>query len=138
MSCSRLAMIGLLLASVGCVQLTPAGARVQVLDASQESLVANCKYLASVSVSSQDALKNAAAAQGSDVAMMSVRDVGTAQVIKGELYDCTGAAGSPSADVKPREPTPAEKADAEYKRKSGLCQSKGGVWINNQCVVQVE
>lgn len=120
-----------------CVRLTPAGERVQVLSAGQTGLVSACRRLASVSVSSQDALKNAAAAQGGDTAIMSLRDVGTTQYIKGDIYRCSNTALPGMAPVQ-HEPSPEEKADAEFQRKSGLCQAKGGAWINQQCVISIE
>lgn len=121
-----------------CVRLTPAGERVQVLAAGQAGLVSTCRRLSSVSVSSRDALKNAAAAQGGDTAIMNPRDVGTTQYIQGEIYDCSGPTVGSTVESGPREPSPAEKADAEYRRKSGLCQTRGGAWINQQCVIAIE
>lgn len=133
-----LAPILCFLTLAACVRLTPAGERVQVLGASQAGLVSACRRLASVSVSSQDALKNAAAAQGGDTAIMNLRDVGTTQYIKGDIYDCSDTVALPAAAPAHREPSPEERADAEYRRKSGLCQAKGGAWINQQCVIVIE
>lgn len=142
MNYSRILTATLLLTGISaCVQLTPAGARVQIITEDQASLVAPCKYLGNVSVSSKDALRNNAAALSGDTAVISYRDVGSTSYIKGLVYDCSvSPITAPLHTEKPaiKELTTEEKADAEFIRKSQQCQSKGGAWIANQCVISIE
>jgi len=141
MSSSRAFVALLLICTSACVELTPAGARVQIITEDQASRVAQCKYLGNVSVSSKDALRNNVAALSGDTGIMSYRDAGSTSYIKGLVYDCsTSLTTTPLQTGKPvpKELTGEEKADAEFIRKSQRCQNKGGAWISNQCVISIE
>ena len=116
-----------------CLQLTPAGAHVQIITEDQQMLVAACKSLGKVFVSSEDALRNASAALSGDTAVISRRDVGSTTIVRGDVYRCSVG----DKKVEP-EPTTTEKENAEYIRKSNICQTKGGVWIASQCVITIE
>jgi len=130
-----------LLALSACVQLTPAGAQVKILTADQAALVATCHSLGSVSVSSEDALRNITATLSGDTAIIKHRDVSSASIIDGDLYRCAipdkNIAPGNTPDTSPK-PIGEEKTNGEYLRKSNLCHAKGGTWISNQCIIQIE
>jgi len=129
----------LLLASLilsACVQLTPAGARVQILAENQTALITNCKSLGTITVSSEDALRNAAAGLSGDTAVMSSRDINGNRYIKGIVYNCSSPQEKSPAPIPLV--TPPEQKDPESVRKSKKCREKGGVWISNQCVISIE
>lgn len=119
-----------------CVQLTPAGSRVQILPEEQRALVTPCKGLGVVSVSSKDALRNAAAALAGDTVIISHRDVETTTIIRGDVFYCSSESNNKSAI--PAITTTTEQTGTEVIRKSNLCQSKGGAWISGQCVIPIE
>lgn len=120
-----------------CVQLTPAGERVQIIRDNALERVAQCKPLGAVSVSSEDALRNASAALSGDTVVPSRRDIGSTSIIHGEIFRCAAASHDATQSDKLKQVTP-DKADAEYLRKSTLCQSKGGAWFSNQCIIHIE
>jgi len=141
MNYSRTFAALLLICTSACVELTPAGARVQIITEDQASLVTQCKFLGNVTVSSKDALRNNVAALSGDTGVISYRDAGSTSYIKGLVYDCSvSPTTAPLHTEKPaiKELTAEEKADAEFIRKSQQCQSKGGAWISNQCVISIE
>lgn len=121
-----------------CVQLSPAGARVQVLTAADADRVAQCRRVSAVSVSSVDAVKNAAAEQGADVAVMSPRDVAGMRIFEAKLYQCAANAPAPELKQPVVEPAPTKLDDEVLKQKTARCQAKGGNWINGQCVITLE
>ncbi len=124
-----------------CVQLTPAGSRVQILTEDQRALVVSCKPLGTVSVSSEDALRNNTAALSGDTAIISHRGVGSTSIVHGDVFRCSTSTSNTEQlndSNKAKISTTTEKIDTEYLRKSTLCTSKGGIWTSGQCVVPIE
>jgi len=117
-----------------CVELTPAGSHVKLIKEDQSTQVAECQALGTISVSSEDALRNSAAALSGDTAIMSHRDVGTTSIIHGKIFRCSVEANKHPGALT----TETEKIESDSLRKSNLCHSKGGSWISNQCVIPIE
>jgi len=122
-----------------CVELSPAGAEVRVLKEERSAELSSCQLLGQVSVSSEDALRNATAAMSGDAALMSVRDIGGSLYIRGTVYRCKNAVSSQAVHI----PTSVIQQSAplnetEIARKSAKCQDRGGSWTDNQCVVEIE
>lgn len=130
-----------------CVELSSAGAQVRVLKAGQEKEVSACQLLGQVSVSSEDALRNATAAMSGDTALMSVREAAGNFYIRGNVYRCKQEASMPMATSVIQGPIPAIQNGAvnsapvnetEAARKSAKCHEKGGLWTHHQCVIEIE
>ncbi len=130
----------------GCVKLSASGQRVQLLEA--PAAPPACDNVGSVTVSSADALRNAAAAAEADTAWMEPVSTGGMSFIRGKLFRChavatTEVSSAPAPSNTPRTPlaatTPAAPASAAQNdansRKSGLCASKGGQWDGEKCFV---
>lgn len=134
-----------LLGLSACVHLSPAGDRVQLLDAGEVARVSSCRQVGTVTVSSPDALRNATAALEGDTALMQRVNGATGQFVKGTVYACRPApeapvavpvlpAAVPAAPAAAEPPLPAPEAA----RKSGICQSRGGRWTGSLCVIDID
>ena len=130
-----------LLGLSACVHLSPAGGRVQLLDAGEVARVSSCRQVGTVTVSSPDALRNATAALEGDTALMQRVNGATGQFVKGTVYACRPAPevpvalpAAPAAPVVAEPPLPAPEAA----RKSGICQSRGGRWTGSLCVIDID
>lgn len=121
-----------------CVELSPAGAQVHVLKEEQSAELTSCQLLGPVSVSSEDALRNTAAAMSGDTALMSVRELSGSSYIRGTIYRCKNEVStSPAPTQAPIiHSTPIDEADIA--RKTARCREKGGVWSGTQCVIEIE
>jgi len=121
-----------------CVQLSSAGAQVRVLKEEQAAMLSACQPLGQVSVSSEDALRNATAAMSGDTALMSVRDVGGSIYIRGMVYRCQNIVAAPMAIIPPSTIQGTPVSESEAARKSATCHEKGGVWTGHQCVIEID
>lgn len=121
-----------------CVELSAAGAQVRILKEERETEVSACQFLGRASVSSEDALRNAAAAMSGDTALMSVQEAAGNFYIRGNVYRCQHAASAPAVAA----PVPAIQSapvnESEVVHKSAKCHEKGGTWTNHQCVIEIE
>jgi hypothetical protein len=124
-----------------CVQLSPAGAQVKVVKKEQAATLSTCQSLGQVSVSSEDALRNAAAALSGDTALMTLRETNGSFYIRGTVYRCASAAPLAPNTLRPA-PAPetmAAPVDAsEALRKTAKCRDKGGAWDGHQCIIEIE
>ena len=148
----------LLLLSIGltaCVELSSAGSNIRVLPEGQDSqALKRCQFLGEVSVSSEDALRNAAASMSGDTAILSRTTLGDMSYIKGQIYRCSSVAALmpitpaivPALSIKPIEKgiikqTPVEQttigglSESEQQRKRQKCQGLGGRWTGDLCVI---
>lgn len=121
-----------------CVELSSAGSQVQVLKEEREAELSSCQFLGRVSVSSEDALRNAAAAMSGDTALMSVRDAGGSFYIRGKVYRCKKEVSTLPVTVPAPviQHTPVD--ETELVRKSAKCHDKGGVWTDHKCVIEID
>lgn len=134
-----LRLLPLLILLSACVVLSPAGARVRVLNGEQTAALSSCQSLGRVSVTSEDALRNATAAAGGDTALMAQRETNGSVYIRGTLYRCAPAAAVATAGLPP---VPVAAAalpeDSEALRKAAKCRDKGGAWNGHQCIIEIE
>lgn len=120
-----------------CVQLSPAGAQVRLFREEQAAAVSACQSLGRVSVSSEDALRNATAALSGDTALIVVRETNGSFYIRGSVYRCADPV--PVAAVTPSPfPSPPPPETGELLRKTAKCRDKGGAWDGHQCVIEIE
>jgi hypothetical protein len=121
-----------------CVELSPAGAQVRLLKEEQAAELSNCQSLGQVSVSSEDALRNAAADRSGDTALISVREAGGSFYIRGTVYRCQHIVAAAVAKIPASAIQGTPVSESEAVRKSAKCQEKGGSWKGNQCVIEID
>ena len=158
-------LLSMTLLITGCAtSLTPGGQKIKVLRDDDPEKIAGCVRLAKVTGESGsllsggeyglyyatvDARNQAAVIKGGDTLLITRTQPSTfGGAIEGIVYNCLSPHVAQAAPETPRNArqnpgappaattTPAVTDDIFVKAKK--CQEKGGVWVNNQCVIRID
>lgn len=162
-SMKKLLIIGLLLTLPGCATtVAESGRRVRVVPA-QGSGLKGCERLGQVTgkagsflnngeygiiYATNDARNKAGLIPGADtVEIVSNGPSAWGGAVTGIVYNCTAPAAStteapapavPAAPARPSASSPSARIPTTIFEKARKCQERGGVWVNDICVLQIE
>jgi hypothetical protein len=162
----RALLFGAILLVTGCAtSLTPGGQKIKVLRDDDQEKVAGCVRLAQVTGESAsllsggeyglyyataDARNKAAVIKGADTLLITrTQPSNFGGAIEGIVYNCLSPHVAEAAPEPPRKarqapvaPPAATTAPATVTNdifvKAKKCQERGGVWVNSQCVIQID
>jgi hypothetical protein len=159
-------LLFMLMSMSGCAtHLTEAGRRIRLVQTGDWEPIRNCERLESVRGETQsflsggeygviyatnDARNKAARIPSADTLVITDNDSRRfGGEVTGIAYNCSAPRNIPSRTAQPPErnprelsgkpaETPSKKISDDVFEKASKCQKKGGVWVNDACIIKVE
>lgn len=139
--------------ATGCATLTPEATQIKIISDGAVMAMMNCEELGHVSGASgiwggtlglekavAEAKNKAADISGANAIMITNSRMNPTSVVNASVFNCSERKTQKIELVNPSpesQPSQQEADREETFRKAKACQDKGGVWIDDQCVIDI-
>ncbi|QEA38655.1 hypothetical protein FGL86_05905 [Pistricoccus aurantiacus] len=147
-------IFGVILTASGCATMSPEAARLMTIRDGAVMAMMDCQQLgfvtgdagiwggsAGLDSAFTDAKNKAAKIRGANAIMVTSSRMNPSAIVNATVFNCSERKTqkielvNPPAAVPPSQSAPS--SDGTF-RKAKTCQKHGGVWVNDQCVIDIE